>query len=120
MSLFGCNLTDSRFFELRGLLKDSIRRQALLQYTMERLMSRISDYADAVKASFDAVSAGLDGITSDLQALADKITELQNSAGQITPEDQARLDEIQTMANGIKDRVAALDAVNPPPSPPAG
>lgn len=114
-----CNLTDARFLEFRALLKESIRRQAVLQYKMELLMSKISDYADAVKATFDSIGASVDGIAGDLAELARKIDELQNSAGSVTPEDQARLDEIQNMANALKDRVSALDAINAPPAPPA-
>lgn len=96
-----------------------VRRQyAIILEKLERIMSKISDYADAVKASFDAISVGLDGVSSDLDALAKKIDELQNSPGGITPEDQARLDEIQTMADSLKNRVADLDARNPPAPPP--
>jgi hypothetical protein len=113
-----CNLTDERYFELRGLLKDSIRRQALLNYKMELIMSKISDYHDAVQATFDAISAGLDGVSADLQALADKIAELQNSSGAITAADQALLDDIQAKADALKVRVIDLDAKNPPPAPP--
>jgi uncharacterized membrane-anchored protein YhcB (DUF1043 family) len=120
MASFWCNLTDERYFELRGLLKDSIRRQALLNYKLELIMSKISDYHDAVQTTFDAISAGLDGIGTDLQALADKITELQNSSGAITAADQALLDDIQAKAEALKVRVTDLDAKNVPPPPPAG
>lgn len=89
-----------------------------ISHRLERLMSAISDYAAKVKQSFTAISAGLDGITGDLVTLNDKITALQNSPGQVTPEDQALLNEVQTLASGLADRVKALDDQTAPPAPP--
>lgn len=85
---------------------------------MERiLMSKISDFATAQNAFNDQIDAAVTGLQGDIQALNDKITELQNSPGGITPEDQALLDTLQTRAEGIAAKLAALDALNPPSVP---
>lgn len=79
---------------------------------MERiLMSKISDFATAQNAFNDQIDAAVTGLQGDIQALNDKITELQNSPGEITPEDQALLDTLQTRAEGIATKLTALDAL---------
>ena len=62
---------------------------------------------------------GIAGITGDVADLKAQIEALQNSPGTISPEDQALLDGIQTRATALADKVTALDAVTPPPAPPA-
>ncbi len=52
-------------------------------------MSAISDFATKQNAFNDRQSAAVDGLIGDVKTLNDKIEALQNSAGQITPEDQA-------------------------------
>jgi len=49
--------------------------------------------------------------------LNDKITELQNSQGQITPGDQALLDDLQVAGNVLADKLEALDNLTPPVPP---
>jgi outer membrane murein-binding lipoprotein Lpp len=80
-------------------------------------MSKISEFADALKAQNTRLQASLDGVTSDVADLKAKIDELQNSQGQISPEDQALLDELQTSATALADKLAALDSETPPPAP---
>lgn len=80
-------------------------------------MSAISDFAAKMKTFTDRQDAAVAGLQTDVQSLKDKIDALQNSAGQITPEDQALLDEIQTHAGTIADKLDALDAMTPPPTP---
>lgn len=85
---------------------------------MERiLMSAISKFATEQNTFNDRVDAAVTGLQSDIQALNDKITELQNSPGEITPEDQALLDTLQTRAEGITAKIEALDALTPPTVP---
>ena len=76
-------------------------------------MSAISDFA-AKQNEFNALmAAGLDGIQTDLAALKALIEQLQNSAGQITPEDQALLDQIQSQTEAMAGRVQEIDAQTP-------
>lgn len=80
-------------------------------------MSQLSDFAQRVSAFQDQQSAAVDGLKSDVQALNDKITELQNTPGPITPEDQTLLDGIESRAKNIADKLTALDAQTPPTAP---
>ena len=104
-----------------------------LKESVNKIMSVISDFA-AKQAAFnkrqgdavDAAVASVTGLSTDIQALADKITELQNSPGAITPEDQALLNEAETQGDALAAKVealsnslSALDALNPP-APPVG
>ncbi len=92
-------------------------------------MSAIQDYAARVDAAFTAIGGSVDsivtsvaGVTGDVQRLKDLITQLQNSAGTVTPEDQALLDKTEAAANslstrvsGVKDALASLDAATEEP-----
>lgn len=83
-------------------------------------MSVISDYATA-QAAFNArIETSVNGITADVTSLNDKITELQNSPGRISPEDQALLDGLQAQGAALATKLEALDAIVtvPPPAPP--
>lgn len=82
-------------------------------------MATIQEFADKVNAEFDKISAAVDGLVVDVKTLNDKIAELQNSAGTVTPADQALLDDIQSKAANIASKVGALDAqTEAPPAPP--
>jgi predicted nucleic acid-binding Zn-ribbon protein len=85
---------------------------------MENIMSAIQDFAAKMKAFTVRQDAAVTALQGDVKTLEDKITELQNSGGGISAEDQALLDEIQTHASAIADKLDALDALTPP-APPA-
>lgn len=78
----------------------------------------ISDFAVKQNEFNDRQDAAVAGLTGDVQTLNDKITELQNSAGTITPEDQALLNDIQARGEAITAKLEALDALTPPKVPP--
>lgn len=80
-------------------------------------MSAVSDYVAKQKEYNTRVAAAIDGIVTDIQALADKITELQNTPPVLTPEDDALLNEADAMAQAMVTRIEALDAQNPPTPP---
>jgi ABC-type transporter Mla subunit MlaD len=61
--------------------------------------------------------AAIQGIGGDITKLNDLITTLQNSAGQISPEDQATLDQLQTAGEAVAKKFEALDALTPPAVP---
>ncbi len=80
-------------------------------------MSAISDYAAKANAFNDRIDSAVTGLQGDVQTLNDLIKKLQDSAGQITVEDQATLDQLQARAETIATKVEALDALTPPPTP---
>lgn len=85
----------------------------------QQIMSAISDFAAKQNEFNDKIDTAVTGLTDDIKALADEIKKLQDSAGTITPEDQALLDGIQARTGAIADKLTALDGLNPP-APPAG
>lgn len=110
----------------------SLATKSDLTKTQQIIMSAISDFLDKQTAFNDRVSKGIDAavasvsaITDDIATLNDKITELQNSVGGVTPEDQARIDALEsqgealaTKAEAVQNALAALDALTPPKAPP--
>jgi len=95
-----------------GITKTDLERAVL------RIMSAISDFAAKQKEYNDRISAAVTGISGDIKSLNDKITELQNNPGAITPADQALLDDIQAQAKAVAEKLEALDAETPPAPPP--
>jgi len=90
-----------------------------LEEMEKRLMSKISEFAAKQKEYNDRIDTAVSGLTGDIQVLNDRITELQNSTGAITPEDQALLDDLQARGATIATKLEALDALTPPTLPPA-
>jgi hypothetical protein len=80
-------------------------------------MSAISDYAAKANAFNDRIDSAVTGLQGDVQALNDLIVKLQGTQGQVTPEDQALLDQLQARAETIATKVEALDALTPPTPP---
>lgn len=88
-------------------------------HTGALIMSAISEFATKQNAHNDKIDTAVSGLQGDVQTLTDTIKKLQESAGQITPEDQALLDAIDARAQGISDKLEALDALTPPATPTA-
>lgn len=88
-----------------------------IEQAERNIMSAISEFAAKQNAFNDRVDKAVTGLTEDVQALNDKITELQNTPGVITPEDQALLDAIQARSEGIAAKLEALDSMTPPKPP---
>ena len=83
-------------------------------------MEAIQQFSARVAAAFGRIGTSIDGIHSDITQLKQLITDLQNSPGAISPEDQAALDVIETLATSLETRVSALDAETgtaPAPNP---
>lgn len=87
---------------------------------LEVIMSKISEYGDAVRGYFTDLNASLTGLTSDVAEMKALIEKLQNSPGEISPEDQKTLDELQALAKGAAATAKELDERTPPPAVPAG
>lgn len=92
---------------------------AIRDYFGEKIMSKISEFATTQAAHNKRMDDALTGISGDIATLNDKIAELQNSAGTVTPEDQALLDQLQAQGEALATRIEAADALTPP-APPAG
>lgn len=88
-------------------------KQDVLNLT-HKIMSKISDFAAKQNAFNDRLDAAITGLQGDIKTLNDAIQKLQTSQGQITPEDQALLDQIEARADGIATKLEALDNLTPP------
>lgn len=80
----------------------------------EQVVQAIADFAAKVSAHNDKIDAAVTGLTGDVAELNRQIAALQNSAGTLTPEDQALLDGIESRSQGVADKLDALDALTPP------
>ena len=84
-----------------------------------RIMSAISDFAAKQDAFNTRIGTSIDNVVADIQTLNDLITQLQNSAGTVTPEDQALIDQLEAKGSELATKAEALDGLTPP-KPPAG
>jgi hypothetical protein len=85
-----------------------------LENVKNTIMSAISDFSALFTAFQDRQDAAVAALQADVKNLNDQIAALQGSQGQITPSDQALLDQIQSRASSIADKLDALDALTPP------
>ncbi len=79
-----------------------------------QIMTAVSDFAAKLATFTDRQDAAIADLRADVQNLNDQIAALNNSAGQITPEDQALLDGIVAKASSVSDKLDALDQLTPP------
>ena len=84
---------------------------------VKNMAAAISAFKAAVDQAFAQVNSNLDNIQADEASLAQKITDLQNSPGAITPEDQAALDEIQALSGQLADAASTFPPPVPAPAP---
>jgi len=113
------------------LLAGILEELSQIRHNQNQIMSAISEFKAKQDAFNVAQAAAIDllvtstaGVATDVQALKDKIDELQNSPGEITPEDQAILDQLVTdgtalaaRAQATADALKALDEQTPPTVP---
>jgi len=78
----------------------------------------IKAFADKQTAYNDRHDAAVTDLEGDVAALNAEIKRLQETQGQITPEDQAILDGIQSRAESVATKLEALASLTPPPPPP--
>lgn len=92
----------------------------------------VKEYVAAANLVFDAVDAAqttaetaANGIADDVAFLKETITALQNSAGTLTPEDEALVNALDARINGMSTRTTALsgalsdiDSATSRPTPP--
>ena len=82
-------------------------------------MTVIGDFATKQKAFNERLGTAIGGLTDDIAALNKKIGELQRTTGNMTPENEALLDELQAQGEAMATKLEALDALTPP-APPVG
>ena len=81
--------------ELRHLRRETKELKHIMATYSEALKSFIAQqttFNESISAGIDATSTSLEGLSGDLKNLNDQIAALQNSSGQVTPEDQALID----------------------------
>jgi len=78
----------------------------------------VQKHFDQTTAYLDKIDKGIDGVSGDITKLNELIAQLQATQGQLTPEDQALLDQIEARGNAAGTKIEALDALTPPPAPP--
>lgn len=84
---------------------------------MPTVSESLKTYADATTQYQDAQDVAITEVGTEIKALNDLITQLQNSPGQITPADQALLDQLQQRGQGLTQKIQALEQIAPPPPP---
>lgn len=110
---------DQRLAAIAKQLADHHRHLLSLLQNQEDIMSRISEYAEKQNAHNDKIDVAINDLQGDIKALNAKIVEMQNTPGQITPEDQKLLDDLEVRGAAIADKLDALDAQTPPVPPTA-
>lgn len=105
--------------ELKGirLFLSTLATKIGLKCTENKIMSKISEYVEAVQTGYteignavDEIGASVGGIQTDITNLKDIIEKLQNNPGPISPEDQALLDNSVTLVNSLATKVKAAAA----------
>lgn len=84
-----------------------------IEQATKQIMSAITDWAAQEQADLDKIKATLEGIVAGISALDKLITDLQNSPGTLSPEDQAALDAIKSASDALVTQSAAI-VVTPP------
>lgn len=115
-----------------GSCSPFVTKQDLIELK-QSIMSAISDYVANVTSQFGELGASVDqivtsisGIAGDVQRIKDKLTQIENNPGQISPEDQALLTSsisditaLNTKVKAAAEVAKALDeATEEPPAPP--
>ena len=77
----------------------------------------IATFVAAMNGFFARQDKDIADIQTQMDGLNASIKTLQDSAGQITPADQATLDTIQAKASTLSDSLDKMDTVTPPPAP---
>lgn len=92
---------------------------------LNKLVADQKAFNTANDAAITSVADSVTAVAGDVKALNDKITELQNATGDVTPETQALIDEVEAQGTALvaktqaaADALAALDALTPPVAPP--
>lgn len=97
--------------------------------TYAEFLKKQKEYNDRDDAAMEKLIAASTNLAGDVKFLKDTITKLQNSAGQVTAEDQALIDALEARAGTASTKFDALTksltdldnqtAPEVPPAPPS-
>lgn len=107
-------------FSFRGCAPTTAPSAEQLKLVVEKLdsiMSAISEFATKQAAFNTQIDAAVTDIATEISNLNTQIAALQNSSGEISPEDQALLDGLETSGQALAAKVQALDTLTPPAVP---
>lgn len=107
-------------FHVHGFERLSSRIEELLSTLVSqgaKVMSKITDFVAQQEEYNARLDKSIDGIVGDIRGLHEEITNLQNSSGQLSAEDQAALDRVQARTRALVEKAEALDALTPPKPP---
>lgn len=88
---------------------DLLRGLNRLEERIRHMNAQLQSFATAAQNTLNKVNADLDAIVSGITALNDKIQALQNSQGQLGPDDQEALDGIVAQAQALADKADAIE-----------
>jgi hypothetical protein len=84
---------------------------------IEVYAAKVDEAFTAIGRTVDSIVTSVNGVAGDVDRLKATIKALQDSAGTVTPEDQALLDKSEAAVNslavrmaGVKEALASLDA----------
>jgi len=84
---------------------------------IEQYEAKVNEAFTAIGQTVDSIVTSVSGVAGDVERLKATIKALQDSAGTVTPEDQALLDKSEAAVNalaarmnGLKEALASLDA----------
>ena len=84
---------------------------------IETYAAKVDEAFTAIGQTVDSIVTSVGGVAGDVDRLKALIKQLQDSAGTVTPEDQALLDKSEAAVNalgarmnGVREALASLDA----------
>jgi hypothetical protein len=89
-------------FRVDGMLRDILRKEELIMATVTDLQGKL-----------DAMAPVLDAIVVDVQATKTEIQALKDQIAAGTPVSQAQLDALDAQADGVLQRLGAIDSSVP-------
>lgn len=88
------------------------KQTELITNQITHMGNELDDYIAAQKAANERISAALEGVTGDVARLKELIEQL--TAGEVSNDQKAALQELSATAGSIVSKLEALDAENVP------
>jgi prophage DNA circulation protein len=99
----------------------------LIMKELEEFAAKQADFNKRDAAAMDVVSHAVTGLTEDIKGYVQKVADLQNQLGAVTPAQKELLDNLEadgntltTRTEGVAEALKQLDELTPPtvPAPP--